>query len=149
MMMKSVFWWRKPEYPEETTNLGQVTDETFHTYGLCPVQGFNLGRSTPPRYQITRYTGESVQEHVNSFPAMEPHYARSKYKEKKFLEKDLNIKQMYVLYCEKHASNPEMLMKEKYYRNVLHTDFPDLGFHKPKKDACNFCFSFGNMTDGC
>ena len=28
MMMKSVFWWRKPEYPEETTDLRQVTDET-------------------------------------------------------------------------------------------------------------------------
>ena len=27
MMMKSVFWWRKPEYPEETTGLRQVTDE--------------------------------------------------------------------------------------------------------------------------
>ena len=37
MMMKTVFWWRKPEYPEETTDLRQVTDETFHTYGLCPV----------------------------------------------------------------------------------------------------------------
>ena len=33
MMMKSVFWWRKPEYPEETTNLRQVIDETFHTHG--------------------------------------------------------------------------------------------------------------------
>ena len=38
MMMKSVIWWRKPEYPEETTDLRQVTDETFHTYGLCPVR---------------------------------------------------------------------------------------------------------------
>ena len=45
MMMKSVFWWRKPEYPEETTDLRQVTDETFHTYGLCPIRGLNLGRS--------------------------------------------------------------------------------------------------------
>ena len=33
MMMKSGIWWRKPEYPEETTDLRQVTDETFHTYG--------------------------------------------------------------------------------------------------------------------
>ena len=41
-MMKSVFWWRKPEYPEETTDLRQVTDETFHTYGLCPVRELNL-----------------------------------------------------------------------------------------------------------
>ena len=31
MIMKSVFWWRKPEYPEEPTDLRQVTDETFHT----------------------------------------------------------------------------------------------------------------------
>ena len=30
MMMKSVFWWRKPEYPEETTDLRQVTVENFH-----------------------------------------------------------------------------------------------------------------------
>ena len=44
MMMKSVIWWRKPEYPEETTDPRQVTDETFHTYGLCPVRGLNLGR---------------------------------------------------------------------------------------------------------
>ena len=44
MMMKSVFWWRKPEYPEETTDLRQVTDETFHTYGLCPCSpGIELG----------------------------------------------------------------------------------------------------------
>ena len=30
MMMKSVIWWRKPEYPEETTDLRQVTDETYN-----------------------------------------------------------------------------------------------------------------------
>ena len=44
MMMKSVFWRRKPEYPVETTDLRQVTDETFHTYGLCPVQGLKCRR---------------------------------------------------------------------------------------------------------
>ena len=42
MMMKSVFWWRKPEYPEETTDLWQVTDETVHTYDLCPVGGLQI-----------------------------------------------------------------------------------------------------------
>ena len=42
MIMKSVFWWRKPEYPEETTGLWQVTDETFHTYGLRPVRRLKL-----------------------------------------------------------------------------------------------------------
>ena len=28
MMMKSVFWWRKPEHPEETTDL-QIPDKTM------------------------------------------------------------------------------------------------------------------------
>ena len=46
MMMKSVFWWRKPEYLEETTDLWQVTDDTFHTYGLCPVRGMSGGTLT-------------------------------------------------------------------------------------------------------
>ena len=54
MMMKSVFWWRKPEYPEETTDLRQVTDETFHTHGLCPVQGLNLGRSGVKQSELRR-----------------------------------------------------------------------------------------------
>ena len=54
MMMKSVFWWRKPEYPEGTTDLRQVTDETFHTYGLCPVRGLNLGRSGVKQSELRR-----------------------------------------------------------------------------------------------
>jgi hypothetical protein len=24
------YWWRKPEYPEKTTNLSQVTDKHYH-----------------------------------------------------------------------------------------------------------------------
>ena len=45
MRMNSVFWWSKLEYPEETTDLRQVINVTFHTCGLCPGWGLNLGRS--------------------------------------------------------------------------------------------------------
>ena len=58
MMMKSVFWWRKPEYPEETTDLRQVTDETFHTSGLCPARGLNLGRSGVKQSELRRDESE-------------------------------------------------------------------------------------------
>ena len=54
MMMKSVFWRRKPEYTEETTDLRQIADETFHTYGLCPVEGLNLGRSGVKQRELRR-----------------------------------------------------------------------------------------------
>ena len=54
IMMKSVLWWRKPEYPEETTDLRQVTDETFHTYGLCPVRGLNLGHSGVKQSELSK-----------------------------------------------------------------------------------------------
>jgi len=29
-MAVSFIWWRKPEYPEKTTDLAQVTDKRFH-----------------------------------------------------------------------------------------------------------------------
>ena len=60
MMMKSVFWWRKPEYPEETTDLRKVTDETFHTYGLCPVRGLNLGRSGVKQSELRRDESDAL-----------------------------------------------------------------------------------------
>ena len=43
MMMKSVFWWRKPEHPEETTDLRQVTDETFSHIRPLSSPGIELG----------------------------------------------------------------------------------------------------------
>ena len=60
MMMKSVFWWRKPEYPEETTDLRQVTDETFHTYGLW---GLNLGRSGVKQSELRRDESTTTYMH--------------------------------------------------------------------------------------
>ena len=62
--MKSVFWWRKPEYPEETTDLRQVTDETFHTYGLCPVRGLNLVRSGVKQSELRRNESGAWHVHV-------------------------------------------------------------------------------------
>ena len=70
MMMKSVFWWRKPEYPEETTDLRQVTDETFHTYGLCPVRGLNLGHSGVKQSELRRNQCGALAHRDTAVPAL-------------------------------------------------------------------------------
>ena len=69
MMMKSVIWWRKPEYPEETTDLRQVTDETFHTYGLCPVRGLNLGRSGVKQSELRRDESGALAHRATAVPS--------------------------------------------------------------------------------
>ena len=68
MMMKSVIWWRKPEYPEETTYLRQVTDETFHTYGLCPVRGLNLGRSGVKQSELRHDESGALAHRATAVP---------------------------------------------------------------------------------
>ena len=70
MMMKSVFWWRKPEHPEETTDPWQVTDETFHTYGLCPVRGLNLGRSGVKQSELRRDESGALARRATAVPLL-------------------------------------------------------------------------------
>ena len=68
MMMKSVFWWGKPECPEEPTHLRQVTDETFNTYGLCPVRGLNLGRSRVKQSELRRDKSDALPHRATAVP---------------------------------------------------------------------------------
>ena len=97
-----------------------------------------------PGIKITDSVRETVRQHINSFPLMESHYAKCKYRNsKKFLQKDLTIREMYRLYSESFSADRVF---ENYYRDVLHEDFPNIAFHKPKKDPCNYCVCFQNMT---
>ena len=49
MMMKSVFWWRKPEYPEETTDLwrGGDYDDDEMSVSLAEETGTPRGNHRP------------------------------------------------------------------------------------------------------
>ena len=56
MMMKSVFWWRKPEYPEETNDLRQVTDDVFTRHE------FELGKTDAVKFDIDLEPGPPIRE---------------------------------------------------------------------------------------
>ena len=66
-------------------------------------------------------------------------------KMKKILEKDLSLKQMHELYYEDNATENTLLVKGKYYRDVLHIYF-EFCFPQAKKYVHKFCFSFDNMA---
>ena len=68
MIMNSIIWWTKPEYPEETTDLWQVTDETFHTYGLCPVRGLNFGHSGVKQSELRRNESSALAHRATAAP---------------------------------------------------------------------------------
>ena len=65
MMMKSVFWWRKPEYPEETTDLRQVIDECHvlkvlvklksAELTLCSLERIGLRPGVSPEAQVSGF----------------------------------------------------------------------------------------------
>ena len=87
---------------------------------------------------------EAVRQHIRSFPAMEAHYVRANTK-RRYFEATLNIRVMHSLYMDHCSQNGWTPVKECYYREVFNTDF-NIGFHRPKKDTCNFCSTYENSS---
>lgn len=108
------------------------------------------GKSTPAN-KIDEDRINFVKEHIQSFPKMESHYTR-KTSKKQYLPLDLNIKKMWLLYCDKCKESGQTPVKEHVYRQVFCENY-NLSFFKPKKDQCSLCTLYerrkagGNLTD--
>lgn len=90
--------------------------------------------------KISPISLEMIKKHINQFPAWKSHYARAD-SERKYLNPDLTIAQMYRLYqkyCHENNLPPE---KESMYRKIFNEEF-NLSFHHPSQDTCEKCDTF-------
>ncbi|CAG5002002.1 unnamed protein product [Parnassius apollo] len=83
---------------------------------------------------------QGIKKHIESFPCMEAHYSRKDTK-RRYLDKNLNIRRMYLLYkdeCLKNGSEPA---SEITYRRIFSKEY-NLSFFVPRKDQCLICTNY-------
>lgn len=76
---------------------------------------------------------------------MPSHYCRHS-STKTYLPETLSLSEMYRMYQSECQQNQTMPVKKEFYFSVFHKDF-NIGFHKPKKDLCDFCETFARSSD--
>lgn len=90
-------------------------------------------------------TRERIRNHIKSFPTVPSHYCRQS-TVRQFLLGDLSIQIMHELY--KKRCEEAQVTAEKYwlYREIFNTEF-NLAFHVPRKNLCDHCYRFQNLSE--
>ncbi|XP_071643050.1 uncharacterized protein, partial [Temnothorax longispinosus] len=106
-------------------------------------RGKHLNRPKRIQAEITN----SVKNHIESFPKVDSHYCRASTR-REYLSSDLSINKMYRKYTEDMKESGQLEVASKHhYRDVFCNEY-NLSFHKPKKDQCDQCTAFKNLSVG-
>ena len=102
-------------------------------------------RSLPAARKLPSELRNHIRDHINKYPVVDSHYCR-KSTQKKYLDPGLNLTEMYRMYCEECSASGRPAAKKWAYDEVFHNEF-NLGFHRPKKDQCDFCVKYKNLDE--
>ena len=93
-----------------------------------------LEREAKSAQKITDTQIEVIKDHINSFPVFQSHYSRKDNPLKKYLNPELDIRKIYVLYQDYCNEKQLLLVKVYYCQYIFNTKF-DLRFYPPRKDC--------------
>lgn len=124
---------------------GQMVETVFQKMGSSGVVAEDRRGKACKNSQLDVSIKNSVRNHINSFQTVESHYCR-KSTARKYLPSSLNISKMYTLFQDfcKESQIPKSAT-ESIYRQVFNTEF-NLSFFQPKKDLCDTCHKYGNLS---
>ncbi len=92
---------------------------------------------------ISKYERKEIENHISSYPSMDPHYVR-KSSRRKYLDSTLSIAKMHAQFLELNKHNKLSNTKLSTYRYIFNTEF-NFSFFRPKKDQCLQCSKFKDL----
>ncbi|XP_045453588.1 uncharacterized protein LOC123662839 [Melitaea cinxia] len=101
-------------------------------------------RGTLTKKRIDTEIHESVRSHINSIPRIESHYLRAQ-TTRQYIDGQYTVAELHRLYCEDRKANDKPCASYDFYNRVFNHEF-NLSFFTPKKDQCDQCVSYHNLS---
>lgn len=102
------------------------------------------GHKNAGRPRIEEERKNFARRHIEQFPLIDSHYCRAR-TQRKYLQGDLNLSEMYRLYLRKCTEENIQPIKKHLYETIFNTEY-NISFFQPKKDICGFCDNFKNLS---
>ena len=104
------------------------------------------GKHTNRPGRTSEAATDSVHEHIALFPRVESHYCRES-TSREYLHESLSISKMFVLYKVWAIENNKGDIVTEYRYRYIFNNYYNIFFHNPKKDQCDECVEFSNLTE--